>query len=104
MSREFGRSWSGYIHTQIQWAAEDCAESGTCELTKLYGKLFEAMYPVIYQLASYEASDSTQSTFIMEAMMQHTTIAKALKDIENYLEPFRAVATQAIVNGIKLEK
>jgi hypothetical protein len=95
MSREFGSYTTGYFHTQIETAAGDC-ESGRCEITRQWGKLLRAFTPIAYAIATAEASGSSADYPILKSIERLDAVKSAIRDIENYLSPFKDVAVAAI--------
>jgi hypothetical protein len=95
MSREFGSDMSGYFHTQIQFAADDC-ESGNDELTRLWGEWFREFYHIAYAIASSEACDSGPDFPIYETIQAMPKLKKIMKCIENYTMPYQDVMRRAV--------
>ena len=95
MSREFGSCAGGYFHTQINDAAGDCL-GGNDELTRLWGKFLLEFYPVAYAIASSEAGNTGSDYPIIKCMEQWASIRDAIDEIDNYLDPYRRVANQAV--------
>lgn len=95
MSREFGSYMNGYFHSQMEYAAEDCA-AGDDELTRLWGGWFRAFYNVSYAIASSEAGDSGPDHSIYETIQAMPVLKRATADIESYLEPYQRVMNLAV--------
>lgn len=103
MSGEFGRHESGYFHTQMEAAAEDL-RGGRFEITRAWAQFFEN-FKVIADAISYaEAGDSGQHWPIMETMARMQVLKNSLIAVEEYVEPFKDVAQQAVSDMAKLRK
>ena len=100
MSREFGSYSAGYFHYQMETAAEDC-KSGNDELTRLWGEFFEEFKHIAYAIASSEAGDSGADFPIYETMRNLPSIKDKIAKIEEYIQPFEAVAKRAIRDKIE---
>ena len=99
MSREFGQYNSGYFHTQMMYAKEDCL-SGDDELTRLWGKFFEAFEDVAYAIATSEAGDSSKAFPIRINIEQMQHINDTLVSIKDYLDPFKEVMDRAVADSL----
>ena len=103
MSREFGSYMSGYFHTQIEYAADDCL-CGRDGITRLWGEFLKAFYPVAYAISTSEACDSDVDYPIMECIRQMPELESRLKDISEYLRPFEDVIDEAIKDFVSKNK
>jgi hypothetical protein len=96
MSGEFGSyNVNGYVDWQIEMAGYDCSH-GNDELTRLFGKLFSALVPIMREICRSEASDSGPEDPIMTAISQMAVVDAAMDDIKKYLDTYRRVAQQAV--------
>lgn len=101
MSGEFGSYKNGYFWYQMQIAAMDCLE-GDEEITKLWGEFLREFEPIAKAISWCEAGDSSVSYPICTTMNALPRLKRRLADIEKYLEPFQAVADEAV--RLALEK
>lgn len=85
MSREFGQCNSGYFHTQMMYAKEDCL-NGNDELTRLWGKFFEAFEDVAYAIATSEADDLSGAFPITTSIKHMDELDNAFTNIKYYLQ------------------
>lgn len=95
MSREFGSYSSGYFYQQIQTAAEDCVNTKD-PLVQLWGEFLKEFSDVAYSIASSEAGDSAPYDPILETINKMDILAKKLNKIQEYVEPYKRVAEEAI--------
>ena len=95
MSREFGSYINGYLHTQIEQAAQDCSE-GRCEITKRYAPIFEILSKISYSICSAEACDSGEYDPIMKSIEQLPLLKEEIARLEQYLQPFKDVMDTAL--------
>lgn len=100
MSREFGSCCSGYLHSQMLYAAEDC-KGGRDELTRLWGSFLEEFYPVAYEICSSEAFDSGPDAPIMETIRRLPALQERMRAIEAYVTLFARVAEEAVREALK---
>lgn len=105
MSREFGSYASGYLHAQIEYAADDLA-GGRDATTRVWADVMKAFHPVAYAICSSEACDSGEYDSIMRSIEQVPHIEAALAKVKAHLEPYRRVMEEAvrIENGKKPKK
>lgn len=96
MSREFGSYTSGYFHTQIRTAAEDCLGGGD-KLTQLWGGVLRAFSEVAYAIASSEAGDSGPDFPIWRTITDMPGILAAIHDVQQYVEKYEKVAHLAVM-------
>ena len=99
MSREFGSYYAGYFHAQMDTAASDC-ECADYEITRRWGKVLRAFAPVAYAIANVEAGDSGEDNPIMESIRQWPQIEQAMREVEDYLYPFRRVMEKAVSKAV----
>jgi len=98
MSGEFGSyNTTGYMDEQIRTAADDCA-SGQEEITKLWGKVLEEIYPIARDICRSEAADASVAETIFTSMEQIPRIKARIAEIEKSLETYRAVMYTAVRN------
>jgi hypothetical protein len=102
MSREFGSYTSGYFHEKIESCASD-AKCGRDFLTRLWGRLLGELYHVAYAVSTSEACDSGPDYPIMESILRMPELKKSLDEIDQYLEPYRRVAENAVREAAKKE-
>lgn len=95
MSREFGSYCSGYLHTQIAQAADDCRQ-GSNEITKLYAPVFDRLYKIIYSICNLEACDSGAYDPIMKSIEELPKLREELDKIDEYLQPYKDVMREAV--------
>lgn len=95
MSREFGSCPGGYLHEQISVAGEDLC-GGRDPLTRLWGEFFREFSDIAYAICSSEASDSCPDDPIIENIRRMSALRECLKDIEDFLDPYKRVANEAI--------
>lgn len=102
MSREFGSYSAGYFHTQIEYAYEDL-RSGKDEISREWSKFFHEFQDVAYAIASSEAHDSGPDFPISTTIKKLPSLVAALKDVERFVQPYKAVADAAVRDAIKNE-
>lgn len=100
MSREFGSYASGYLHTQIECAADDLA-GGRDATTRVWADLIKAFHPVAYAICSSEACDSGEYDSIMRSIEQMPALKAALAKAEAHIDPYRRVMEEAVRNKVK---
>lgn len=95
MSREFGSYENGYFHDQLYRGASDCL-NGREEITRKWGAVLMAMEQIAVAISSAEACDSCVDYPILQSMADLPNVCNALKDVEDYLKPFKRVAEEAV--------
>lgn len=95
MSREFGSYVAGYFHDQIDTCAID-ALNGRCEITRKWGAVLKALYPIAYSISSAETGDSGEYDPILKSIEQINNVRAALDEVQDYLQPFKDVAREAV--------
>lgn len=100
MSGEFGSYGGGYFHTQIEQAADDCLSSGNEQITREWGKVLQAFYPVAHAISWCEARDSGVDAPIMATIEHLPDIQKAIDDVKRYVRPFQDIADAALRHAI----
>jgi hypothetical protein len=95
MSREFGRCQGGYLHSQIEWAAEDLA-NGHLEVTRQWAGMMRTLYPVMYAICSAEEYDSGVDFAIFRSIEAIPQIREELTRIEAFLHPYERVIEEAV--------
>ena|ERR1019366_2997536 len=103
MSREFGSYESGYFHTQIETAAQDCL-NGKDPLTKLYGEFLKEFSEIAYQISNSEAFDSGPEYPILATIERIGLLKSRLNDIEYFIEPYKRIAENAVRELASKEK
>ena len=101
MSREFGSYSSGYFHSQMQTAADDC-KAGRDPLTQLWGEFLDEFAAVAYDIASSEACDSGPDAPIIETIQRMPSLKRKLNAIEMFVEPYKRVADEAVRRKVSL--
>jgi len=89
MSGEFGSYSAGYLHRQIERAAEDCAD-GRLEITRLWGKVFEIIHPVARGICWAEECDTSESDPCEQTVEWAQKLRLALNDCFDYSVQFLA--------------
>ncbi len=95
MSREFGSYSAGYLHSQIENAADDLA-GGRDAMTRAWAAFFRAFHPVAYAICSSEACDSGEDDSILETIKQLPELQAALDKVRAHVRPFEMVAQEAV--------
>lgn len=95
MSREFGTYGGGYFHSKMNDAADDLA-GGNDQMTRLWGKFFDAFRDVAYAIASSEAGDSGEEHTVIETIRHLPAMKAALAAIEQHVRGYDDVARDAV--------
>lgn len=103
MSREFGSYGGGYFHSKMNDAADDLA-SGRDDMTKLWGKFFDAFRDVAYAIASSEACDSSEDHTIVETIQHLPAMKAALTAIEHHVRVYDDVAKDAVRKALEAKQ
>ena len=98
MSGEFGSYTGGYVHDQIDYAADDCQASDE-PMTRLLGDILRALHPIARGVCWHEAADSGPEAPVMAAMEALPAVRAAVRAMEKHVEPYRRVAERAIRNA-----
>jgi hypothetical protein len=102
MSREFGSYGSGYLHEQIDTAANDLA-NGREETTRAWAGFMRVFHDVAYAVCSSEACDSSESRSIMASIDAIPRLRAELDKIESRLRPFKDCMEDAVKKALEKE-
>lgn len=100
MSREFGSYMSGYLHDQIQYAADDLA-GGRDALTRAWAPFFQEFHEIAYAICSSEACDAGPDYPILETINRIGRLKTILSDIEGHVAVYKRVADTAVREAAK---
>lgn len=100
MSGEFGSYNEGYFHSQMEYAADDCL-GGSYEITKKWGEFLNEFRDVATAISWAEACDTGESHAIIESMKKIELLEQKLRDIKQYLRPFKDVAEKLTQKSIE---
>jgi hypothetical protein len=95
MSREFGSYASGYLHTQIEYAASDL-EHGRDATTRAWSKFFRAFHPVAYAICSSEACDSGEDDSIVATIKALPELQAALDEMKQHVALYDRLMKDAV--------
>lgn len=99
MSREFGSCLSGYLHHQIDYAADDLA-GGRDAMTRAWAPFFQAFSEVAYAIAASEAQDSGEYDSIMATIRMMPQLQAALDTVKDHVRPFEDVMREAVRDAV----
>lgn len=94
---------SGYLHQQIEYAADDCL-SGRDEITKKWGKFLKTFSKIAYAIASSEACDSGSDYPITETIKLKRQLENDLQEVFKYVQPFEDCMQEAVREALKENK
>lgn len=99
MSGEFGSCCSGYLHTQMEYAASDL-EEGELRSTRIWAGLFSELHKITEAICWAEASDSSETHSICTAIDRLPIIKQRLAEIEAFYRPYSEIAERAVRDAI----
>lgn len=103
MSGEFGSCISGFLHEQIEYAADDCHES-TQPMTRLLGDILRELAPIARGVAYHEACDSGPDAPLIAAIEKLPALRAAVNAMESHVYPYKRVAEKAVRTALAQEK
>lgn len=97
MSGEFGSYTNGYLHSQMECAADDLA-SGSQKTTRAWADLVVEIAKVSRAICWSEAGDSSESEAILKSIERLPAIRRCVDNLDSHFDTYKRVAEDAIKN------